>query len=178
MELLTLAKAELKRSENEHDHPFRYFYLGTFGQYPEVRTVVKRDLDDRLAVTFFTDSRTRKVSQIQDDNRVSALFYHPGHRLQIRMTGSAMKLKEDSLAYAAYYQQVNDSMGKKDYSTLAIPGTPQKDEAEIIYGETIHLTVFRILPADIDVVLLGKDHHRRSHYKRDGSLWIETKLVP
>ena len=117
MELLTLAKAELKRSENETDHPFRYFYLGTIGQYPEVRTVVKRDLDDRLAVTFFTDSRTRKVSQIEDDNRVSALFYHPGHRLQIRMTGSAMKLKEDSLAYAAYYQQVNEYQ-----DSLTVPG--------------------------------------------------------
>lgn len=178
MELLTLAKAELKRSEIEKDHPFRCFYFGTHGRYPEMRTVVKRDLDDRLAVTFFTDSRTRKVAEIKENNQVSALFYHPGHRLQIRMTGSGLFVKEGDLAYAAYFQQVSNSVNRKDYTSMEVPGSPKKDEAEIIYGETLHLSVIRIIPAEIDVVHLGKEEHRRSHYRREGSLWIETKLVP
>ncbi len=178
MDLLTLTKAELKRSENDLDHPFRYFFLATHDRFPQVRTVVKRDLDDRLAITFFTDSRTRKVREINQNDLVSALFYHPQKKLQVRLNGKASILAEDSLQYAGYFNQVQSGPHKKDYTTLDSPGSPRLDEAEIIYGETIHLTVIRIIPHELDVVQLGQLNHHRSHYKRDGQLWIETKLVP
>ncbi|PQB05288.1 pyridoxamine 5'-phosphate oxidase family protein [Aureitalea marina] len=178
MELLTLAKAELKRSENDPSHPFRYFFLGTHARFPQVRTVVKRGLDDRLGLTFFTDSRTRKVGEIRQNDLVSALFYHPQIQLQIRLNGKASILSEDSMEYAKYFNQIQSGPHRKDYTTKETPGTPSMDESEIIYGETIHLTVIKISPHDLDVVQLGKTRHHRSHYERDGNLWIETKLVP
>ena len=77
MELFKLAKAELLRSNADRRHPFLYFTLATFGQYPEARTVVKRHAGQDLSLLFFTDSRKHKVRQIKKNAKVSALFYHP-----------------------------------------------------------------------------------------------------
>lgn len=178
MDLLTLTKAELKCSERDKDHPFRYFFLATQDRFPQVRTVVKRGLDDRLSITFFTDSRTKKVREIRQNDLVSALFYHPQKQLQVRLNGKATVVPEDSLEYARHFNEIKNGPHKKDYTTLESPGSPRLDESEIIYGETINLMVIKIVAYDLDVVQLGKMNHHRSHYKRDGNLWIETKLVP
>lgn len=178
MELLTIAKAELLRSNNDAEHPFRYLYFGTFGHYPEIRTVVNREVTNDLSVIFFTDSRTPKIQQIQNDPNVSAMFYHPLKQLQIRMKGKARLIDEDHSAYPGYFQQVQQGLTKKDYSSMGIPGTPSKDESEIIYGDTIHLMVVKIVPAELDIVQLGQERHYRSRYVKNDMLWIETKLVP
>ena len=178
MELLTIAKAELLRSNADQDHPFRYFCFGTQGDFPELRTVVKREVLEDLSVVFFTDSRTPKVQQIQMEPKVSALFYHPLKQLQIRIKGSARLIDEEHQAYPKYFQQVQQGLAKKDYSSLGIPGTPSKDESEIIYGDTIHLMVVKIIPQEFDIVQLGQDRHYRSRYRKNDMIWIETKLVP
>ena len=87
MELFNLAQAELLRSNADRRHPFLYFTLATFGRYPEARTVVNRHVNAGLSVLLFTDRRTSKVSQARESPRVTALFYHPKKKLQVRMNG-------------------------------------------------------------------------------------------
>ncbi|NNM21982.1 MAG: pyridoxamine 5'-phosphate oxidase, partial [Flavobacteriaceae bacterium] len=89
MNLLPFIKAELLLTNTDKNHPFRHFFLSTFGKYPETRTVVNRGVTEDLEITFFTDSRTPKVEQIKENNKVSALFYHPGKLLQLRLYGQA-----------------------------------------------------------------------------------------
>lgn len=179
MNLLPYTKAEFQLSNTEKGHPFRYFYLSTFGEFPETRTVVSRGISNELKITFFTDSRTPKVEQIQDNAKVSALFYHPGKQLQIRLYGTASLLTRRDEGYDAYHKQVmSNADWTKDYTSVNVPGAPKKDEGTIIYGNTINLTVVKIQPIKLDIVLLGSKQHHRSKCKLVEDIWTETVVVP
>jgi len=179
MNLLPYTKAEFQLSNTEKGHPFRYFYLSTFGEFPETRTVVSRGISDELKITFFTDSRTPKVEQIRENSKVSALFYHPGKQLQIRLYGTASLLTRRDEGYHIYHQQVmSNADWTKDYASVNVPGAPKKDEGTIIYGNTINLTVVKIQPIKLDIVLLGSKQHHRSKCKLVEGIWTETVVVP
>ncbi len=179
MNLLPYTKAEMQLSTTEKVHPFRYFYLSTFGDYPESRMVVNRGVSQKLEITFFTDSRTAKVEQIRENPKVSALFYHPNKQLQVRLYGTASLITKRDAGYDSYLKQVlSNADWTKDYGSVHIPGAPKKDEGTIIYGNTINLTVVKIQPIHLDIVLLGAKQHHRSKCKLVGGMWTETVVVP
>ena len=179
MNLLPSTKAEFQLSNTEKRHPFRYFYLSTFGDYPETRTVVSRGITNDLEITFFTDSRTPKVEQIQKNPKVSALFYHPNKQLQIRLYGKASLITRRDPGYDGYLKQVKSNADwTKDYASLNVPGVPKKDEGTIIYGNTMNLTVVKIEPIKLDILLLGSKQHHRSKCKLVEGIWAETVVVP
>jgi len=179
MNLLSFAKAEFQLSNKERGHPFHHCYFSTFGEYPETRMVVNRAVSRDLEVTFFTDSRTPKVDQIRENERVSALFYHPGIQLQVRLYGTASLITRKDTSYTRYLKKVmSNADWTKDYTALNIPGAPKKDEGTIIYGSTINLLVVKIKPVHLDIVLLGSKQHHRSKCKLVGEIWTETEVVP
>ncbi|MCB0583691.1 MAG: pyridoxamine 5'-phosphate oxidase family protein [Phaeodactylibacter sp.] len=178
MELFNLAQAELLRSNADRRHPFLYFTLATFGRYPEARTVVNRHVNAGLSVLLFTDRRTSKVSQARESPRVTALFYHPKKKLQVRMNGRAVLIDEGHEEYAQLLERVKSAGNLKDYTTRQAPGSPIAGKPDIEYGEDIHFLAIRIQPEYIDVLQLGREAHRRSGYTlRDGQ-WEEAVLVP
>ncbi|MEM7085659.1 MAG: pyridoxamine 5'-phosphate oxidase family protein [Bacteroidota bacterium] len=178
MNLLPYTKSEFQLSNTQKGHPFRYFYLSTFGDYPETRTVVNRGITTDLEITFFTDSRTPKVEQIKKNPKVSALFYDPNKQLQVRLYGKASLITQRDPGYDAYQKQVKSNADwTKDYASLNVPGVPKKDEGTIIYGNTMHLTVVKIKPIALDIVLLGSKQHRRSKCKLVEGIWVETAVV-
>ena len=177
MKLFELAKAELLRSNAGSKHPFLYFSLATFGQYPEVRTVVMRKVEQGLSLLFFTDYRTPKVAQIRQNARVSALFYHPEKKLQVKMNGVAELIGKGHEEYGPLLEQVNSGNNLKDYTTLQAPGSVVKDESEIGFGEKVHFLAIRIQPQYIDVLQLGRECHQRRGYSLEKGEWKESILV-
>ncbi|MCO6477651.1 MAG: pyridoxamine 5'-phosphate oxidase family protein [Phaeodactylibacter sp.] len=178
MELFELAKAELLRSNADHRHTFRYFSLATFGLYPEVRTVVAREVSQGLSVLFFTDSRTPKVAQIRENPRVSALFYHPKKKLQVRMKGWAELIDEENDEYGPLLERIKNSDALKDYTALQAPGSKVMDTLDVIYGEGIHFMAVRITPQQMDVLQLGRNQHQRRGYTLEDGEWKEAILIP
>lgn len=178
MELFELAKAELLRSNTDHRHPFRYFSLATFGLFPEVRTVVAREVSQSLSVLFFTDSRTPKVAQIKENPRVSALFYHPKKKLQARIKGMAELIGKGHEAYPSLLERVKNSDALKDYTAVLAPGSKVKDTLDVIYGDSLHFMAIRINPLQMDVLQLGKGQHQRRGYTWEEGEWAEAILVP
>jgi len=180
MSLLEHAKAELLRSNVDRKHPFRLLYLSTFGEFPEVRTVVKRNIDADLKLTFFTDSRSPKVEQIWDNPRVSVLFYHPKKKLQIRLYGQASIIDEGHGDFDRYLQSVKESPSMKDYTTIQAPGQmlSEEPEAGVLFGDEIYFVAIEIQAQKVDVLQLGWESHQRSLFIRDRSRWIQQELVP
>ncbi|MCI5081664.1 MAG: pyridoxamine 5'-phosphate oxidase family protein [Saprospiraceae bacterium] len=178
MSLLDLAKAELLRSNADKRHPFRYFTLGTLSEYPELRTVVKRKTENELETILFTDSRTPKVEQIRQNNKVSLHFYHPKKKLQIRINGQAELIEEGHTDYDEFYNQIKSAPSLKDYTTQKRPGTEVKEESQILFGDDIHFIAIRVHPEYLDILQLGSDHHQRSAYFKNGREWEEKVLVP
>ncbi|MCB0586694.1 MAG: pyridoxamine 5'-phosphate oxidase family protein [Phaeodactylibacter sp.] len=178
MELFELAKAELLRSNAGPRHPFLFFNLATFGQYPEVRTVVKRHTGPDLSILFFTDPRAPKVSQIRENPRVSALFYHPEKKLQVRMNGQADIIAEGDNGYDQLLESVKNGGSLKDYSTRQPPGSIVTDVSDIEFIEELYFLAIRIQPLYIDVLQLGRERHQRRGYTLEEREWREAILVP
>ncbi len=179
MNLFPFARAEFQLSNTERNHPFHHFYFSSFGEYPETRVVVNRGISEDLEITFFTDSRTPKVQQIQKYSNVSALFYHQSKQFQVRVYGTASLITKDDPGYAPYHKQViSNADWTRDYSSIQIPGVPRKDEGTIIYGTTINLIVVKIMPVKLDIVLLGATQHHRSKCNLINGVWEETVVVP
>ena len=180
MDLLELARAELLRSNADRKHPFRLMYISTFGEYPEVRTVVKRRINPDLKLTFFTDSRSPKVAQIRNNPKVAALFYHPKKKLQIRLYGHAQLIDEGHGDFNRYLQSVKESPALKDYTTLQAPGLPLSagTEANALFGDEVHFIAIEIDPEKLDILQLGRESHNRSLYQQIAGEWQEQPLVP
>lgn len=179
MELLTLAKAELRRSNADRKHPFRYFYFATLDEFPEVRTVVNRKVDLDLTLTFFTDARSPKVQQLQKNPKVSALFYHPNKKLQIRMSGLAELVDQAHGDFDRLLNEVKQTSSLKDYTTLQAPGSTVSEEAKLLFGDEVYFLAIKIHPVKLDILQLGREGHLRSAYvKQEGEAWKATTLVP
>ncbi|MCB9267443.1 MAG: pyridoxamine 5'-phosphate oxidase family protein [Lewinellaceae bacterium] len=178
MELFELATAELLGSNAGRRHPFLYFTLATFGQYPEARTVVARQVSPGLDILFFTDPRSPKVIQIRENPKVSALFYHPKKKLQLRMNGRADIIAEGEDGYDPLLNQVKNSGSLKDYSTRQPPGSVVAKETDIEFVEDLHFLPIRIRPLYIDVLQLGRETHQRRGYTLEKGIWQEAILVP
>lgn len=178
MDLLALAKAELNRSNADRKHPFRYFYMATLDEYPEVRMVVKRNFAPDWSVLFYTDSRTPKVKQIRNNELVSALFYHPKKQLQIRMKGRAFFIDETHDDYDRHLQEVKQSPAQTDYMTAKPPGSEIGSEAQIEMGESLYFLAIKIRPEYLDILQLGKEQHTRKAYTLEDGDWKVSVLVP
>lgn len=178
MKLLDLAFAELTRSNVDKRHPFRSMVLATHAEFPELRTVIKRNFDvHSRVITFYTDRRTPKCEQIQADSKVGLLFYHPKKKIQLRVYGQATILSDDTTEDHKAVAQATNSKSKSDYMTTLTPGSLLNGN-HIIYGDELHLAVVQILISEMDIVLLSNQGHQRSRYTFQNDLWEEQLLVP
>ena len=177
MKLLEAAEGELFRSNIDHKHPFRYFSLATFGRFPEVRTVVKRMIHKDLSVLFFSDSRTPKIQEIRNNSKVTALFYHPKKKLQIRIRGNAKLVDQSDEHYSQYVNQVQQSTNLKDYTTLQAPGSFLETET-VAFGEEMYFAPVIIQPLELEILQLNRSMHERCLYVREKDSWKEIQLVP
>ncbi len=176
-DLFELAQNELLRSNVDRRHPFRFFWLATQSDYPELRTVVKRDFTKAWEIIIFTDARSPKVTQIRQQARVSALFYHPKKKLQVRLRGHARLIAESEEEYGPYLQQVQQSPALKDYQTELAPGSPLSP-AGVGLGTTLHFAVIQFSTKEIDILQLGTEAHQRVLFHRNGEGWEAQAIVP
>lgn len=178
MSLLALAKGELLRANADRKHPFRSFSLGTFGAYPEIRTVVKRKTYEDLTTLFFTDSRSPKIMEIQQNPKVSALFYHPRKKLQVRIKGEALICSPEGKEYQDFLNRIRQSPALKDYTTAQAPGAPISRPEAALFDEEIHFAAVKIKPLELDILQLGDQAHERILYVWETGEWRGAQLVP
>ncbi len=146
-------------------------------EFPEIRTVVLRKvLQEERTLIFHTDSRSPKINQIRDNNRISWLFYDPKSRIQLRIKTVATIHQEDELSSKRW----NDSSveSRKCYlvqpapSTLAefpTDGLPEHLDIsnlseEIMTAANKNFSVVKNLVVEIDWLFLNHDGHRRAKF--------------
>ena len=91
LEIMKNEWAELLKAVKDAEHNYHLFAISTAnGNKPELRTVVLRAVDvDKYRISFHTDTRSPKYQQILNNPAVSALFYDPEKRIQLRIKGLA-----------------------------------------------------------------------------------------
>ncbi|MEN1786098.1 MAG: pyridoxamine 5'-phosphate oxidase family protein [Bacteroidota bacterium] len=171
-------KNELINGSVKKGHPFKYFGLSTVmeGQ-PQARTVVLRKTLPDLRTIFFTDKRSHKMAALAQNDKVTALFYHPKKLLQLQILGRAAPIT-DSVRLAELWNGVPPK-ARKDYTTFQPPGTPLSTTGEIKYlEEGHHFAALEIIPHTIAYLQLQRPQHQRLVFTRIGQEWKGTLLVP
>ncbi|ETN97025.1 General stress protein 26 [Zhouia amylolytica] len=179
-DILEIIKTELTKGTTVEGHPFRLCAMATVGinHTARIRTVVLRDVDENLNLTFYTDKRTKKITHIRENKNVSLLFYHPGIRTQLRIEGFAMIEENESVIQDLWSKIHKDA--QKDYTSAEAPGTKIGDPDFITHLEDEHyFTVIRVLSQKIDYFELKPKKHVRAAFSfEDGYKWNGTFLVP
>lgn len=168
---------ELQNGVRVHQHPFRSFVFTTQSTYPESRTVVLRDIVQQHHLVFYCDERSLKVHEISVNNHVSALFYHPEQKMQVRIKGRAELENKKSTIYKESLKAIKERKATRDYTSLHPPGTTI-DSFHAAYGEEIHFSVVRMIPKSIEALWLRSDQHLRMKFTLHKNEWKGQILVP
>lgn len=164
----------------DRDDPFHTPVIGTVGaQGCNMRTVVLREVDpaDRLLMCH-TDTRSGKMNDMRQHPRSSWLFYHPGAKIQVRLTGQATIHTTDEIAEQAWERTAllsrrcycGEAPGLvKDAPASGLPDTlhdREPTEAESAVGRP-HFAVIRCQIDWIDWLQLHFAGHRRAQFMWD-----------
>ena len=172
-------KTELKNGLQEKGHPFRFGTLATIGldASPQLRSVVLRKVSDDIQLTFYTDKRSNKINQLEKNNKVSILFYHPEKMLQITVYGVA-HIIDDKMVLNQLWQNIHPN-ARKDYTTTNAPGMPISNSERVTYLQnTHHFCAITIDAHAIEYLKLQHTGHVKVKFSKTELDWEGTFLVP
>lgn len=170
---------ELTHGATQKEHPFRYFTLATVGldKVARLRTVVLRAVDENLTMTFYTDRRSKKLVHLNENNRLSGLFYHPKKLMQLRIEGTA-QLENDPKKIQTLWEGIAPH-AQKDYTAEQTPGSSLEDPDRLDYlKDKNHFCVIHFKPAKIEYLKLKSPHHIRVQFSKSAAGWESEFLVP
>jgi pyridoxamine 5'-phosphate oxidase len=174
------------------DHPFRFPAIATTNRLDSsLRTVVLRRADPEIRrLVFFTDHRSPKVREIQANEQVQWLFYHPGLGLQVRATSAAMVYRQDAVA-REFWEELPLS-SRLNYCAGEAPGSPLMEAGdgipeplkrnEVDAGALEHgYENFAAVACEVDVfdwLHLSREQNRRASVRWTGAKYSAIWLVP
>ena len=170
---------ELNNALKVQNHPFRFFTLGTTNLkgFPSLRTVVLRDIDKELNISIYTDSRSPKIEQIQNQHITSSLFYDPINFVQLRIDGTTEIIANTEQTEKLWLNMPEKS--KKDYTTIHPPSKEKPSQEPIVFfTDKNFFSILKIKPCTIEYLKLGRSNHTRILFKKEKEDWKSTLLIP
>ncbi len=168
--------ADLEQGAIDGKHPFRTFVIANAEGDHQVRqrTVVLRKVESKIALTFYTDSRSGKIIELNAHNQVSILFYDAERRVQLSCQGVAM-------IDTSSPKELNgkDPKTLKDYTTVLPPGSPINDAESVDYNpEEINFATVEVTLTSIEYLELSRSGHTRIRFDKKNDAWVGQYLVP
>ena len=165
--------AQVKDSKK---HAFRFFTLATIASdgRPHIRTVVLRNFNPKdISFTIYTDSRSQKLQELEQDKRAQLLFYDPKRMLQIVVSVVLLEnINENKI-----YDDIPEH-SKKDYSSIIIPGSKINSPDKLQFNFSKGFFSKLIFKAEtIEYLRLKRPNHLRAFFKIEDN-WKGTFLVP
>ncbi|NAY93157.1 pyridoxamine 5'-phosphate oxidase family protein [Muricauda sp. JGD-17] len=171
--------AELRLGASKKGHPFRYFALATQGLQNDIglRTVVLRRVSPEFHLTFYTDSRSSKIKELNKNQHISALFYHPKKLFQLKVEGKG-QLVTDRQLIENHWKNV-PTKARRDYTVFIPPGSTIKSPEAIDYlQDKNHFAIVNLIPQKFEYLKLGRPNHTRVQFLPHGNIWKGTYLIP
>ena len=166
--------AELGRALHERGHAWRTLALATVECSAEgqaraaARSVVLRDVQaSRRQVLFYTDTRSVKVVQLQQQPHGTLLAWSPALSWQLRLEVS-LTVAAEGLEVSSRWAQVQLSPGAQDYMAALPPGTPVGQFAPE-RSSRAHFGVVTAQVTAMDWLELHASGHRRARFDAQGA---------
>lgn len=170
---------ELECAAKEPMHPFRVCSLATVTNKGVVkqRIVNFRKLTSSKSLLFYTDSRSAKVNQLQNNPSASVLFYNPIINLQIYISGKVTVHTNDTLWEDHRLKIEGKSIN--DYNTKYPPGKKIKNPVAVKRTKELNFALLELRPEFIEYLKLKIQPNRvRAVFKKNEEEWEKTFLVP
>lgn len=170
---------EIRRATVDRKHPFRNVVLATVNaeNEPVQRTVVLREMEKNDRFLIYTDQRSRKVRDLNQQTFCSMLMYHPAKKTQVTIKGKG-KLVRDPQFLKEKWKHIG-AFGAYSYTSNLSPGTPipRPEQAHAFSPQdATNFCVIEIIAQEIEVLQLdGKTHRRFLLTKTDSGFkanWI------
>jgi hypothetical protein len=164
---------QLQRAVHDKFHEWRTPVLATVdaGGAPQVRTVIMRQVDvSSRQLTFFTDSRAPKVTQLQAQPRASLLFWSNRLSWQLRVQAE-MKVQLEGSKVDSVWDNLAQSPAAPDYLSMNAPGTFMPT-ATGEFESIPHLAILVANVLEIDWLELGRSGHRRAQLRGHEAQWL------
>jgi pyridoxamine 5'-phosphate oxidase len=149
---------------------------------PAVRTVILRRVEDDGTLVFFTDSRSEKVEQLWDDDRVEVHGWWTKGRVQFRLRGRAVL---STAADDALRTEIWQGLAEEDLVRFLgpAPGSaadapPSPGEAPPLDGPAETFALVRVRPERVDVLRLDPAGHSRDLFTLSEGAWSARSVAP
>ncbi len=162
------------------DSCWRLMCLATQGDdgMPHARMVVLRGFDfTSQTLTCYTDPRTPKWSQLEENPRAEACFWDSTTKVQLRAQCDALLSSGDDFSNDCQAQVPTHLAG--DYRALTIPGDilPEPEQGHPL-GNEWHFGVIRLKIEMMDWLALSQEGHQRARFQREGDHWKSHWVQP
>lgn len=152
-------------------------------------TVILRAVsaDDGLLI-FYTDVRSNKVFNLQNNNSISMLLYSDADKLQLILKGNATLHNQDDVTAGHWAALTNQ--GKRSYMAYPAPSSNINDPAdglEYINDDTWNdaliagyqnFAVIKVAVNLMEYLKLNQTGHRRASFNLIKNSWMGSWLVP
>lgn len=166
--------SELNKAVTDVNHPFRTCVLATvFKEKVNQRTVVHRNFYQNNTSIIYTDSRSKKVLQLESNPISSLLFYDPEKQLQISVAGLMNVHEADEVCMTEF----NKLSRHDDYTNNPPPGSLIKQSNHYDKGKAFFI-VLKFNWLEVDVLQLSREGHKRSFMRRVDNTWHGNWIVP
>ena len=180
---------ELKRATQDRHHAWRTPVLATSAAdgMPNARTVVLREVDDNLAqLRFYTDARSAKVAELDNQGVALLVFWSKRLNWQLRVR-AAVSIHVTGSVVDDVWARVSQSAAAGDYLSSSTPGViidvssavqPAKTPvtpslaSPVVSAPNHHLVVLSAHVQEIDWLELARSGHRRARLRADSWDWL------
>ena len=164
---------ELQRAAHDRHHDWRTPVMSTVNAQgvPQARTVVLREVNTITEeLTFYTDSRSPKVGELQAAPQTALVFWSKRLSWQLRVS-ARVRVDTTGPVLEAAWSRVSQSAAAGDYLSATAPGSPL--HAPDNPSQQQHNMA--ILTAQVDVLdwlELARCGHRRALLTPDRTDWL------
>jgi pyridoxamine 5'-phosphate oxidase len=172
---------ELGRASQDRHHEWRTPVLASCGAdgLPDARTVVLRQVDAVAGqLTFYTDSRSPKVAQLQAQGAAVLVFWSARLSWQLRVQVACSVITAGP-EVEALWQEVKQSAAAGDYlsplppGAVLPPGSGMADAAKANAPAPTHsFALLRAQVLQMDWLELSRDGHRRAKLSTNTWEWL------
>lgn len=182
---LDKVQKQLLLAGEDEKAPFRFFVLSTISKdvmVPASRMVVLRSFTDQWEFEFFTDARSRKVEEIERAGSVSALFWDPAEKLQVRIQADAQVHHRDKRTAERWESVTGEA--RKAYNSIMSPGEPVSDPSVAHQwpekSSDSHFGVVRCKARQVSALQLSGAEHIAFRFSRKSGAaeWQGGWIVP
>lgn len=185
--------SDLAAGAADSAHQFHISSLATSGtsSRPTQRSVLLRGCSiERGTLTFYTDNRTRKIHDINQNPHVSLCFYNPSSGVQVTAFGRAELRNQDSLSQAVLAKLPKREFPR--YLAETPPGTSQaaptsglpRDVHTMALTDELHrkvfenFTVVEVAVERLDWFISQDRSCLRAQFERQGTTWHGSWVTP